>query len=221
MAKTGWIKLHRQITESTLYKEPRKFSRSEAWIDLLLRANHEESTETICGKEIFIPSGSCLTYLAELAKAWGWDYRTVDRFISYLFKENMVSYDGILLGRIHGRLLTIENWAIYQGGSSNRGSNHGSNSGSKNRVSSIIEEEKNILSLAEFVSMPKNEAEKLIQEFGMQATKDMVEILNNYKGSTGKKYKSDYRAILSWVVKRYQEDKQKGLFSSPELEIPH
>jgi hypothetical protein len=33
----------------------------------------------------------------------------------------------------------------------------------------------------------------------------MINILSNYKGSTGKKYKSDYRTILNWVVDRYNE----------------
>ena len=34
----------------------------------------------------------------------------------------------------------------------------------------------------------------------------MIEILDNYKGAKGKRYKSDYRAILTWVVDRYNED---------------
>jgi len=115
MAKTGWIKLHRQITESALYKEKRKFSKNEAWIDLLLRANHEETTERIRDREIIVPPGTVLTYQAELAKAWGWDRRKVDAFISYLTKEKMCTFDSTLIGTIHSTLLTIENWGIYQG----------------------------------------------------------------------------------------------------------
>lgn len=40
---------------------------------------------------------------------------------------------------------------------------------------------------------------------------DMIEILDNYKGADpGKrKYTSDYRAILSWVKKRWEEDHAK------------
>lgn len=38
----------------------------------------------------------------------------------------------------------------------------------------------------------------------------MIEILDNYKGAKGKRYKSDYRAILSWVVNRLEDDKRKG-----------
>ena len=62
---------------------------------------------------------------------------------------------------------------------------------------------------AEFVLLTPEEHQKLIDNFGKSATKRMIEILDNYKGSSGKKYKSDYRAILNWVVKRYEEESGK------------
>lgn len=58
---------------------------------------------------------------------------------------------------------------------------------------------------AEYVSMTEEEYQKLIAEYGSEAVKKMIDILNNYKGSTGKKYKSDYRAILSWVVDKVKK----------------
>lgn len=57
----------------------------------------------------------------------------------------------------------------------------------------------------EYVSMTEEEYQKLIAEYGNEAVKKMIDILNNYKGSTGKKYKSDYRAILSWVVDKVKK----------------
>jgi len=62
---------------------------------------------------------------------------------------------------------------------------------------------------AEFVSFTEEDYQKLVDNFGKSATKRMIEILDNYKGSSGKKYKSDYRAILNWVVKRYEEETGK------------
>lgn len=53
---------------------------------------------------------------------------------------------------------------------------------------------------AEFVSLTLTEYTKLVQEYGELATKRMITKLDNYKGSSNKKYASDYRAILSWVV---------------------
>ncbi len=64
-------------------------------------------------------------------------------------------------------------------------------------------------SFAEFVSMTNDEYAKLVATYGEEAVKQMIQILDNYKGSNGKKYKSDYRTILNWVVQRYQEEKQQ------------
>lgn len=64
---------------------------------------------------------------------------------------------------------------------------------------------------AEFVSMREEEYEKLVEQYGEQRTRRMIEILDNYKGSKGKKYADDYRAILNWVVKRLlEEESQNG-----------
>ena len=53
---------------------------------------------------------------------------------------------------------------------------------------------------AEFVSLSEGEYSKLLDRYGEPATKKMIDKLDNYKGSKGKRYKSDYRAILSWVA---------------------
>lgn len=59
---------------------------------------------------------------------------------------------------------------------------------------------------AKFVSLTQKEYDSLIEKVGSEeAAKKCVEILNNYKGATGKTYKSDYYAMLSWVIDRYKE----------------
>lgn len=63
---------------------------------------------------------------------------------------------------------------------------------------------------AEFVRMTEDEYEKLIEKYGMPFTVACIEELDNYKGAKGKTYKSDYRAILSWVADRVNE-KRPGL----------
>ena len=65
---------------------------------------------------------------------------------------------------------------------------------------------------AEFVAMTNDEYQSLIanERLGSEnAVKRCIEILDNYKGSSGKKYASDYRAILNWVITRYEEECSK------------
>jgi predicted phage replisome organizer len=72
----------------------------------------------------------------------------------------------------------------------------------------VVKPKKN--NYAEFVTMTNEEHSKLISEHGEKATVEIITILDNYKGASGKKYASDYRAITNWVVKRYKEDAAKG-----------
>ena len=53
---------------------------------------------------------------------------------------------------------------------------------------------------AEFVSMTNAEHEKLESTYGKDFADQCIRKLDNYKGSSGKAYKSDYRAICSWVI---------------------
>ena len=78
---------------------------------------------------------------------------------------------------------------------------------------------------AEFVTMTNAEHEKLVSTYGKEFADQCIQVLDNYKGSSGKKYKSDYRAILTWVVdevkkrKNQTEAKQKkSNFTSRQYE---
>ena len=59
---------------------------------------------------------------------------------------------------------------------------------------------------ADDVLLTEAEYSALIAKLGSkQVADECIEILSNYKGATGKKYKSDYKAILNWVVDKYRE----------------
>lgn len=69
---------------------------------------------------------------------------------------------------------------------------------------------------ADNVKMTEAEHAKLIEAHGAERTARMIAALNNYKGANGRKYKSDYLAILNWVVSRIaEEDKKNG--SQPQM----
>jgi len=82
----------------------------------------------------------------------------------------------------------------------------------------IIEVNKN--TYAEFVLMTTEEYQKLIDKYGEANTKKFIEKLDNAKGAKGYKYKSDYRAILEWVVEAVVgEDKKKELEKNYQLGV--
>ena len=69
------------------------------------------------------------------------------------------------------------------------------------------EEEK--IHFAEFVSMTNAEYEKLVSTYGKEFANQCITTLDNYKGASGKTYKSDYRAILNWVIDKVKAKQPK------------
>lgn len=66
---------------------------------------------------------------------------------------------------------------------------------------------------ADHVLLTESEYQKLVARHGESAVRRMIGILDHYKGENDKRYKSDYHAILNWVVGRYAEEQKKR---SPE-----
>lgn len=77
---------------------------------------------------------------------------------------------------------------------------------------------------AEFVSMTQEEHDKLEKKLGTDGLRWCIEKLDNFKGQNGKKYKSDYRAILNWVVDEWDKRKATSrrnddIQTFPEVEL--
>lgn len=59
---------------------------------------------------------------------------------------------------------------------------------------------------ADNVTLTRIEFAKLVETHGEPAAKWMIAKLDAYKGQNGRRYKSDYKAILNWVVGALQEE---------------
>lgn len=65
----------------------------------------------------------------------------------------------------------------------------------------------------EGVFLKESEYDKLVERDGKDATDWMLQKLSNYKLAHGKKYKSDYGAINSWVRDKYLEQNKTSRVS--------
>lgn len=108
---SGWIKLHRSITNHWLYTEKRKFSKFEAWNDMLLNVNYSDCKTIIKGNIYEVKRGQSILSLDSWSKRWSWDKSSVRRFFNLLEKDEMiiVKSDNITTH------LTICNYESYQG----------------------------------------------------------------------------------------------------------
>ena len=105
----GYILLHRKLFENEIYFEE-KFDKAHAWIDLLLLANYMDRIVSIKGAEIQLKAGQLCLSKVSLAKRWGWDRRTVKKYLDVLQDVHMIVQQNIGLTTI----ITIVNWNKYQ-----------------------------------------------------------------------------------------------------------
>lgn len=111
MANKGYIKLHRKIQECWVWDADEKYSKGQAWVDLLLLANHKEKKMAFDNKIIVIDRGQLVTSIDALSRRWHWAFNTTKRFL------RLLESDGMLTRKSDNRktLITIENYEIYQG----------------------------------------------------------------------------------------------------------
>lgn len=88
MAK-GWITIEREITDHWIWKkEP--FTKGQAWLDLLLHANHKPTRILIKGKVLKLDRGEQGRSEVTLANRWKWSRNKVRRFLNLLKTEQMI-----------------------------------------------------------------------------------------------------------------------------------
>lgn len=90
MAKNrGYISVWRDIQDNDLWtSEP--FSKGQAWIDLLLMANHEEKTVILGNEVIKAEVGSVITSELKLMNRWSWGKEKLRNFLKLLEKLEMI-----------------------------------------------------------------------------------------------------------------------------------
>ena len=85
----GWISIYRKIQEDPMYfAEP--FTRMQAFLDLVLIANHERTTFFKRGIKITVERGQTVRSEDELALRWKWSRGKVRRFLVELENDTKI-----------------------------------------------------------------------------------------------------------------------------------
>ena len=85
----GWISVHRQIQEHWLWAD-KPFSKGQAWIDMLMLANHEDKKFLYGNDLIEVSAGSFITSEVKLSERWGWSRKKVHSFLDVLTQDKMI-----------------------------------------------------------------------------------------------------------------------------------
>jgi len=110
MVNKGFIKLPRHIIEDSHYfSEP--FTRTQAWIDLIILANYQDTTALVRGVKIVVKRGQVCRSITELAKRWKWSRNRVMRFTEGLVDAERLHVQKLPIVNVY----TIRDYEEYQG----------------------------------------------------------------------------------------------------------
>ncbi|AUR84943.1 coil containing protein [Vibrio phage 1.064.O._10N.261.52.E2] len=107
---SGWISIHRAISDNWVWDC--EFSTGQAWVDLLLHANHKENKFMIKGQMVTVKRGEQARSEVTLAKQWKWSRNKVRRFLKNLENDSMIERKTTHLTTI----ISICNYSSFQVG---------------------------------------------------------------------------------------------------------
>lgn len=108
MKNNGWVSINRSITDHWIWDEP--FSQGQAWVDLIILANHKESKIKVKGKLIDVCRGQLAWSEISLSNRWKWSRGKTRRFLELLEKDGMIHKKSGHLTTI----ITICNYCNFQ-----------------------------------------------------------------------------------------------------------
>ncbi|AUM91539.1 DnaD domain-containing protein [Clostridium botulinum] len=105
----GWVSLYRSIQDHWLWQE-KPFSKGQAWLDLLLSANHQDKKIIFDSNLIEVKRGQFITSIRKLCDRWGWSNSKVKKFLDTLQLDEMIHYKS----DTKKTTINIEKYELYQ-----------------------------------------------------------------------------------------------------------
>lgn len=205
----GWVKIHRTMLDWEWFNDSKTL---HLFMYLLLKANHEQKSY----RGIIIKRGELLTGRKKIAKETGLSEQSIRTSLNKLKSTRELT----IKSTSKYSIINIVNYNVYQkkeneGNQQNNqqinqvvtnnqpSSNHKQEvKNEKNEKNEKKEESKT--KYLDYIYLTDIECEKLITDFGEEEVKNIMNSLNDYIGSRGKKYKSHYHTIRSWYRKDHK-----------------
>lgn len=203
---TGWICLHRQIFDNWIW-EDKPFAYGQAWIDILLLANHEGNKFLLGNELISLERGEFVTSELKLMERWGWSKTKVRSFLRLLETDNMIER------KSDHKKTTIKvlNYSTYNNSQTTKRppkdhektteepqKNTNNNDNNVNNDNNLSREETtHTFGVYGNVYLTEGELKELIKQYP-DDYKDMIENLSFYMRSRGKRYDDHFATMMRW-----------------------
>lgn len=199
-----FIKIHRSIEDHWLWQD-KPFSKGQAWIDLLLIANYADEKKIFGDKVKVFPRGTIPRSIESLSKRWGWNRKTVKRFISALESDGMVTVNGTT----HGTTVTLINYNKFQDSRPTKRTTNGQPNGQpRDNHGTQYKNTKEIKEIKNSFSAPSAEQKKFISP----SLEEVIAFSSEIKSSADPQKFFDFYESTGWMSGKSQIKNWKALF---------
>ena len=108
---TGWVSLHRKITEHWLWDNPREL---KWWLTILLSVNHDSAKVFLYDGLYEVHAGESFRSIENWAALFGCSKKTALKFLKTIEKDGMIQRKILGKGNRRKHLLSVVNWDKYQ-----------------------------------------------------------------------------------------------------------
>lgn len=185
---SGWIKLHRKITDWEWFEDKNTFI---VFITLLLMANHKEKKY----KGIVVKVGSVVTGRDILARQTKLSVQQIRTALNKLKLTNEITIET----SPQGTVIEIVNYKKYQLTTNEITIEQPINNHQTTTNNNVNKDNKNIYRHFGHLFITESEVKKLLEIYNISQVDNILNDIENYKGNT--KYKSLYLTAIKWLQK--------------------
>ena len=219
----GWVKLHRKLLSSSIW-ENEKLLRVFMWC--LLKASHKKHEQIVGMATVELSPGQFVTGRKKAAIELGMKESTVESHLKALEKLNIIS----MKTNNKFRVITIENWELYQSDEENddnkittNGQQNNTNKNGKNGKNNNIYAQQ-VEQLWSLYPNKKGKAKaiaklpKLIQEYGYEAIESCIMAYANECKGKDIKYIKHGSTFFNGGFMDYLEDVKQEEVKGPYID---
>jgi DNA replication protein DnaD len=120
----GYVKIHRELLEHPIWTSE-KFTRGQAWVDLITKANAKPGWVRKRGARIDLNRGDVGYSIKELSRQWDWSESKTRRFLKELEDDEMVTLKktnvSCTITLVNYDMWQSDEWQMRRGNNSSNG----------------------------------------------------------------------------------------------------